>query len=122
MVHFTPGLRYLARGAIYGSVPVIGGLAVEHLFNKTFGAHFPTWAVIVVSLAFYPVRAVIRLFLKEWRDRLAAVAMGAQVVPKVRGKSFGNLDIVQKLKETRETGYPGMYNLAEFLARKSVNE
>ncbi|KAF8722643.1 hypothetical protein AX14_009726 [Amanita brunnescens Koide BX004] len=107
MMHSTPGLRYISGGAVYSSVPVIGGLAVQHLLNKAFfNARIPTWVVIVASLAAYPVKAIIRISLKGWKDRLDAATMGAQLVPKLAGKWLGNLDILLKVKEVWASGYP----------------
>ena len=107
----APGLRYIAKEALSCTVPVIWGVALQQLLNKTLDVNIPTWVIICGSTVALPVRAVIRLFLKEWRDRRIAAAMGAQIVPKVKGKSFGNLDVVKKSKEVWMTGYIGMCNL-----------
>lgn len=108
MVHVSPGLRYLASGAVYSSLPVIGGLGAQHLLNMAFDAHIPTWVVIVASLATFPVGAIIRMYLKEWKDRRDAAIMGAQMVPKLAGRWLGNLDIFLKVKEVWASGYPSM--------------
>ena len=122
MVRLTPGLRFLASGAIYGSIPFIGGLVVKHLLDKAFDAHIHMWLVIVASLSAFPVGAIIRLSLKEWKDRHDAATMGAQIVPKVTGKWLGNLDVLQKVKEVWASGYPGMCSLTTFwFANQSMN-
>jgi hypothetical protein len=108
MVHVSPGLRYLASGAVCSSVPVIGGLGAQHLLNMVFDARIPTWVVIVASLATFPVGAIIRMSLKEWKDRRDAAIMGAQMVPKLAGRWLGNVDILLKVKEVWASGYPSM--------------
>lgn len=107
----TPGLRFLAKGALNCAVPVIWGVGIQQLLNRALGAHIPTWIAIFGSLVALPVGVVIRLFLKQRRDRLDAAAMGAQIVPKVKGKRFGNLDVIKRSKEIWMTGYIGMYIL-----------
>ncbi|KAF8715658.1 hypothetical protein AX14_012520 [Amanita brunnescens Koide BX004] len=103
----TPGLRFLAKGALNCAVPVIWGVGIQQLLNRALGAHIPTWIAIFGSLVALPVGVVIRLFLKQRRDRLDAAAMGAQIVPKVKGKRFGNLDVIKRSKEIWMTGYIG---------------
>jgi hypothetical protein len=122
MAHLTPGLRYLASGAAYGSVPVIGVFALQHLLKWAFGAHIPTWMAIVTSLATFPVGAIIRLSLKEWKDRRSAGTMGAQIVPKVAGKWLGNVDVLQMVQEASVSGYPSMCSLMRFLSDKLADE
>jgi hypothetical protein len=107
----TPGLRYIAKEALSCTVPVIWGVALQQLLNRALDVNIPTWIIICGSPVALPVGAVIRLLLKEWRDRQNAAAMGAQIVPKVKGKSFGNLDVVKKSKEAWMSGYIGACNL-----------
>ena len=114
MVHLTPGLRYLASGAVYGSVPVIGVFALQHWLKWAFDVHIPAWVAIVTSLATFPVGGIIRLSLKEWTDRRNAGTMGAQIVPKVTGKWLGNVDVLRMLMEASESGYPGVCSLTRF--------
>lgn len=122
MAHLTPGLRYLASGVAYGSVPVIGVFALQHVLKWAFGTHIPTWMTIVTSLATFPVGVIIRLSLKEWKDRRGAATMGAQIVPKVTGKCLGNVDVLQMLQEASVSGYPSMCSLTRFLSDKLVDE
>ncbi|KAF8332425.1 cytochrome P450 monooxygenase pc-1 [Amanita rubescens] len=110
MLHLTPGLRFLANGVLYSFIgPVVGGLTVQQLLARAFNAHVQTWVIILGSLSILPVATVIRLSLKEWKERREAAAMGAQVVPRVRGKWFGNLDVLRRCKEAWDNGYPGDY-------------
>lgn len=117
----TPGLRYIAKEALSCAAPVIWGVALQQLLNSALDVNIPTWIVIFGSPVALPVGAVIRVLLKEWRDRRNAAAMGAQIVPRVKGKSFGNLDVVRKSKEVWMTGYLGACNLTEFLSHEPVN-
>ncbi len=85
----------------------MGGLTVQQLLTRAFNAHIQTWVIILGSLSILPIATVIRLSLKEWKERREAAAMGAQVVPRVRGKWFGNLDVLRRCKEAWDNGYPG---------------
>ena len=107
MLPLTPGLRYLAGAALSLAVPATGGVAIQLLLNRALDIRIPTWIVMVGSLVIMPIDAGIRVFLKERRDRREAAALGAQIVPKVRGRLFGNLDAVRKVKEVWMSGYPG---------------
>ena len=122
MLPLTPGLRYLAGAALSLAIPAIGGVAIQLLLNRALDARIPTWIVIFGSLVIVPVEGGIRLFLKEWRDRQEAAVMGAQLVPKVRGKLLGNLDVVRKVREAWTTGYPGACSLIDLPSPEVFNE
>lgn len=108
MLYLTPGFRFLANGVLYSLIgPVVGGLTVQQLLARVFDTHIQTWVIIFGSLSMLPVGTVIQLSLKERKERREAAAMGAQVVPRVRGKWFGNLDVLRRCKEAWDSGYPG---------------
>jgi hypothetical protein len=108
MLHPTPGLRFLANGVLYSFIgPVVGGMTVQQLLARAFNTRIQTWVIILTSLSILPVATAIRLSLKQWKERREAAAMGAQVVPRVRGKWFGNLDVLRRCKEAWDNGYPG---------------
>lgn len=115
-------MRYLACAALSFAVPVILGVTIQLLLNRALDVRIPTWIVLFGSLVIVPIKAGIRVFLKERRDRQEAAAMGAQMVPKVRGKLLGNLDIVRKVKEAWATGYPGAYNHIDLPSREPFDE
>jgi hypothetical protein len=122
MLPLTPGLRYLSGAALSFAVPVMCGLAGQLLSNRALDVCIPTWIVIFGSLVIVPVEAGIRVFLKEGRDKREAAALGAQIVPKVRGEMFGNLDVVRKVKEVWKTGYPGACNSIDLPSRELFDE
>lgn len=122
MLPLTPGLRYLSGAALSFAVPVICGVAVQLLSNKALDILIPTWIVIFGSLVIVPAEAGIRVFLTEWRDRREAAALGAQIVPKVRGKLPGNLDVVRKVKEAWKAGYPGACNSIDLPSLEPFDE
>ncbi|KAF8631752.1 hypothetical protein AX15_002208 [Amanita polypyramis BW_CC] len=109
MVLLTPGVRLLASGVAYCSIPVIWATAIQCVMGRIYNIHVPTWAVALGSVAALPLAMYMRVFWKRWKDQRDADAMGAQVVPKAKGKKFGNLDIVQRMREVWEFGYPGDY-------------
>ncbi|KAF8636108.1 hypothetical protein AX17_003812 [Amanita inopinata Kibby_2008] len=107
MVHLPPGVTFFAAGSAYFSLPVLGGAAVQHIVTKYYAIRIPTCQVLLVSILALPVAGAVRVLWKILKDRRDAAAMGAQVVPKVRGRQFGNFDILQTMKKVWEGGYPG---------------
>lgn len=106
-MHLTPGIHFLAAGAVYCSIPAIGAVAVQNLAVRIYNIHIPTWAVALGSFMTLPLAVYVRIFQKGWKDRRDAAAVGAQIVPKVKGHKFGNLDILRIMTEVWESGYPG---------------
>lgn len=109
MIPSTPGLRYLASAAQHCAIPVIWAVAIRLLLSRVLDVHISIWKITFGSLVILPVGEVARVLLKERSDRRDAAAMGAQTVPKVRGKLFGNLDVIRKVKKAWMTEYPGAY-------------
>ncbi|KIL58254.1 hypothetical protein M378DRAFT_170840 [Amanita muscaria Koide BX008] len=107
MDFLTPGVRLLAAGVPYVSVPVFGGMAIQRFMLKIYDVYVPTWAIATASIMIIPISGCISVFLKQVKDRRDAAVMGAQIVPKVRGNKFGNFDIVQMMTHVSEHGYPG---------------
>ncbi|KIL67115.1 hypothetical protein M378DRAFT_160099 [Amanita muscaria Koide BX008] len=107
MVFLTPGVRLLAKGAAYVSVPVFGGMAIQRFMLRIYDVSMPTWAIVTASIMIIPIAGYISVFWKQVKDRRDAAAMGAQIVPKIPGKKFGNFDVVQRMTQAAEHGYPG---------------
>ncbi|KAK2461124.1 hypothetical protein APHAL10511_006651 [Amanita phalloides] len=107
--YLTPGLRFLSKRAGYLAIIVIAIIAIRHLVDNLFDVRTPTWTIIPGSLLTPLLVIHLRITWKGWKDRRDAAALGAQVVPKVKGKRFGNLDIVKNLLEVWVSGYPGDY-------------
>ena len=110
MAFLTPGVRLLATGAAYVSVPIFGGMAIQRFMLRVYDVSVPTWVVATTSILIIPIAGCISVFWKQVKDRRDAAAMGAQVVPKLPGEKFGNFDIVQVLAHASEHGYPGVYH------------
>ncbi|PFH46977.1 hypothetical protein AMATHDRAFT_198725 [Amanita thiersii Skay4041] len=106
-MQMTPGIRFLGSGLAYASLPIIGSTALQQLASKYYDIDVPTWVVVLSSVLAFPGASLARVLWKEIKDRRDAAAIGAQVVPKVRGKKVGNLDILQTMKEVWDSGYPG---------------
>ncbi|KAF8631756.1 hypothetical protein AX15_002212 [Amanita polypyramis BW_CC] len=107
MVHLTPGIRFIASGAVYFSAPAIGAASIQFLVDRIYNIHLPTWAVALGSFMTLPLGMYMRIFWKGWKDRRDAAAVGAQIVPKVKGKKFGNFDVQQTMNKVWEHGYLG---------------
>ncbi|KIL67120.1 hypothetical protein M378DRAFT_23065 [Amanita muscaria Koide BX008] len=107
MAYLTPGIRFLAAGAGYTSVPVLGGIAIQRFILKFYDVYVPTWAIVTASVLAIPVSAFVSIFWKQIKDRRDAEAMGAQLVPKIQGRKLGNVDILQTMMKLSKSAYPG---------------
>ena len=53
------------------------------------------------------LQEVVRSAVSSRRKRAERIRLGAQPVPKVKGKKFGNWDILQELIQSEKEEYPG---------------
>lgn len=62
---------------------------------------------VLCYVASVPLQEVVRSALSSHRKRAECLRLGAQPVPKVKGKKFGNWDILQELIQSEKEEYPG---------------
>ena len=62
---------------------------------------------VLFYVASVPLQEVVRSAVSSHRKRAERIRLGAQPVPKVKGKKFGNWDILQELIQSEKEEYPG---------------
>jgi len=62
---------------------------------------------VLFYIAFVPLQAVMLSAVSSRRKRAERIRLGAQPIPKVKGKKFGNWDILQELIQSEKEEYPG---------------
>lgn len=93
----TPGAIFLARELPHLALPAVAIYGGFHLLNEYKLLRVSSWVKWAAIVAYYPLSVVIRRILyKIWMKRDSA-RLGGQMVPKVKGKKVGNLDIVELL-------------------------
>ncbi|KAF7759664.1 hypothetical protein Agabi119p4_11359 [Agaricus bisporus var. burnettii] len=102
----TPGIDFLATGFVFLSIPVFGFIALGKAHEYTGGRALPTWVLVSAGIASIPVYAVSRVVTTRLRHKREAAAMGAKMVPVVRGKWLGNADVVKVMIHNATHGYP----------------
>ncbi|KAJ6478042.1 cytochrome P450 monooxygenase pc-1 [Mycena vitilis] len=101
----SPGVVFLLRSSPILSIPlsVIVGLRV---LTELGGPAVPAWAAIMLAVANLPLSILFRVLRRDWRNKRAAAALGARLVPVVKGKSIGSIDILKQMRYNRAYGYP----------------
>ncbi|KAJ7181130.1 cytochrome P450 monooxygenase pc-1 [Mycena filopes] len=102
----SPGVAFLFRASPILSIPLIAGLGLRPLSQHLNGPAVPTWAAILLAIVSLPVYTFVRVVLRDWRNNRAAAALGARLVPVVKGTSIGSIDILKRQRFNRVHGYP----------------
>lgn len=107
----TPGIDFLVKGCFFLSIPVFAVIALGKIHEYTGGSAFPTWTLISVGVASIPVLAAGHIAGTRLRHIREAAAVGAKIVPQVKGKWFGNADVLKVMVHHGMNGYPGTLRL-----------
>ncbi|KAJ7648628.1 cytochrome P450 monooxygenase pc-1 [Mycena polygramma] len=101
----SPGVAFLIRSSPILSIPlsVVVGLRV---LTELGGPAVPAWAAIMLAIANLPLSILFSVLRRDWRNKRAAAALGARLVPVVKGKSIGSIDILKQMRYNRAYGYP----------------
>ncbi|KAJ7053504.1 cytochrome P450 [Mycena amicta] len=103
----TPGVEFLANFTLHVlSKPVLLAVAV-HYVSQRLDVPLPLWATALLAGANIPVYAMYSVWISDRRQRREAESMGARMVPTIKGKLPGNLDIMQMMIRNRIHGYLG---------------
>ncbi|KAF8217153.1 CYP63 cytochrome P450 monooxygenase-like protein [Mycena galopus ATCC 62051] len=102
----SPGVAFLVRLSPILSIPFLLGTFLRPLSVRLGGPEIPVWATVLLAITFLPSYAIFRNILRNWRNQRAADALGARLVPKAKGKSIGNIDILRQMQFNRAHGYP----------------
>ena len=62
---------------------------------------------VLLYVASIPLQAAVLSAISSRRRRAGRIRLGAQPIPKVKGKKFGNWDILQELIQSEKEEYPG---------------
>ena len=62
---------------------------------------------VLFYVASVPLQEAVRSVVSSHRKRAERIRLGAQPVPQVKGKKFGNWDILQELIQSEKEEYPG---------------
>jgi hypothetical protein len=73
-----------------------------------YGSSIPTWLLLPWLLACLPLGFAIKILCTDLFRKYEAASMGARPMPVIKGKRFGNIDLMLNLLEHFKTGYPGM--------------
>ncbi|KDQ23685.1 hypothetical protein PLEOSDRAFT_1047931 [Pleurotus ostreatus PC15] len=107
MTVITPGIDFLLRGGFSYIFPsVVFAIVLNHV-SYSNGIPIPTVALVLIGLFATPAYAFVRVYTSEWKARREARRLGARLIPRVKGASVGNLDVLRKLMRNSENGYPG---------------
>lgn len=109
----TPGVAFLFRLSPIFAIPLALGFAPS-LCARLGATTVPTWAAIMVAITSLPLYALFRVLLRDWRNQRAAAAQGARLVPVVKGRKIGCIDILRQMQFNRKFGYPGASDASHF--------
>lgn len=103
-----PGLSFIVGQMLsWKTAGCITSVALIHLGADAVGVYVPVWAVVASSIIALPVVLYIQSELRYWRDKQAAVALGARLAPKVSGKKPLGIDLITVILKAHDTGYIG---------------
>ena len=103
---FTPGLSFLAQ-SLFLPVALPGTLILLlHHFDLL---QIPTYHLFALFVASFPAYISFRIIKQDIQHARHAKSLGARLVPKLKGKLPGNLDILRKLMHAERYGYPGAF-------------
>ncbi|EIW84500.1 cytochrome P450 monooxygenase pc-3 [Coniophora puteana RWD-64-598 SS2] len=105
----TPGLRYIGQLL----VAVVAPSAALVLLAYRFGALsiLPVWQTSALLAAAPPLAFFFKVSYDRFSQRRRADALGARLLPCVKGKWPGNVDIMRTFMSQVETDYMGNYPL-----------
>ncbi|KAG2745878.1 cytochrome P450 [Suillus brevipes Sb2] len=110
----TPGILFLGRTVILAISLCLGTVCLARFATK-LGISLPSWILLLGATSSLPIGFALRILYVGIFRRRQAARMGARLAFPLEGKQFGNLDIMLKLVERFNNGYPGDA-LAEFVA------
>lgn len=107
MAVLTPGLMFLSDRLL--SLVCLSVLVASARLglNAYLGHSTPPWAYAALTALFIPLALVTRIIFDEMHHRRRASALGARMVPRVIGRSFGNFDLLKAVFKQSQDGYPG---------------
>jgi hypothetical protein len=103
----TPGIFFLGRTVVLAISLYLGTVCLVR-FATTLGISLPPWILLLCATSSLPIGFALHILYVSIFRRRQAARMGARLAFPLEGKRFGNLDIMLKLVERFNNGYPGM--------------
>ncbi|KAF5378247.1 hypothetical protein D9757_009164 [Collybiopsis confluens] len=105
----TPGVVYLAQKAFLFFLTAIGVRVVQQLVLGRFLAvgSFSLAQTLYWTIIFRVFYVIFQVKFRELWNKWDAASKGARMLPVVKGRRIGNLDIMKKVGDMLEKGYPG---------------
>lgn len=107
MAVLTPGLIFLGHRILFLVCLCVLVASVRLMLNAYIGLSIPAWAYAALVTLCIPFALVTHIIFDEMHHSRRASALGAQMVPRVIGRSFGNFDILKAVFKESQDGYPG---------------
>lgn len=107
MAVLTPGVVFLSRRLLSLVCLSVLIASVRLTLNVYLGFSILSWACVALTVLGVPLALAARIILDEMHHHRRAAALGARIVPRVMGRSFGNLDIITAMFKEAQDGYPG---------------
>ncbi|KAF5393251.1 hypothetical protein D9757_000767 [Collybiopsis confluens] len=110
----TPGLTFIARILAGLGLFALGAVCVRRILDR-YAVFLSNALFLALSAVSIPALFAFLILLRDARHRWHAAALGARMVPKVRGKWIGNLDILKMMLDNHYRGYPadGLWEATE---------
>lgn len=109
MALITPGLAFLGRGCLSLILPCTTIVGVRLILKVYFNLPVPTWSLVAGISAGVPLMLAARIGIDDFKQRRRAAALGARMVPRVRGRWLGNIDVLMTVMRNANGGYPGKF-------------
>ncbi|KZP20536.1 cytochrome P450 [Athelia psychrophila] len=106
MAVLTPGLVFLSHRLLSLVCLSVLVASVRLALNAYLGLSIPAWAYVVLTALCTPLALIMRIILDEMHHRRRASVLGARMVPRVIGRSFGNVDLLKTVFKETQDGYP----------------
>jgi hypothetical protein len=103
----TPGVVFLIQVLPFFLVPVFSAVALQRILVLLDVSTLPIWVYMVILVISVPSYVAFRVRHRTLSDLRDADAMGARLVPPVRGKLIGNIDIIPQMINSFKHGYIG---------------
>ncbi|TCD70445.1 hypothetical protein EIP91_003526 [Steccherinum ochraceum] len=101
----TPGVPLLAKTIVGLCVPSVVLIALSRSANKHFAITVPAWLLWATCLASVPFLVVCAIWYTILHERYGTWKLGAQPLPRLRGKWIGDIDLLLEIFRTYKKGY-----------------
>ena len=103
-----PGVPVLLKTVIALSLPPVALLTLNNFANSQFGIVVPTWLLWALCLTSAPFIITCVVWYNILHEKYRIWKLGAQPLPKLKGKWFGGIDIIVNAYKDQKEGYFSM--------------